>query len=168
MAHVTTMSDVEKSISKGDYSLITPSFSIYKNNGNNLFLYKKLNQPVIFIGNKKIIDSPNYVQMKGDQGIPTLHNADFTKHNYDIAKEYVDTYGSQIRSKGYSFNASRKNLNYVNYNEGKYLGELPMNRLSYVIGPNTKKFNAIFKESPHITYPSEWSNLGRDELRFNL
>lgn len=168
MTHVTTMQDIQKTISKGDKSLITPSWSIYKHSGDNLFMYEKGNQPVVFIGNRKIINDPNYVQMKGDQGVPMLYNQDFSKRNSDIVKEYVDIYGDDIRNKAISFNHSRNNLNYVKYNEGKYLGELFYDQPSYIIGPDTEEFKEIFKNNNFITYPLDWSKLDRQELRSNL
>jgi hypothetical protein len=170
MTHTTTMNDIRTSISKGNRSLIVPSFSLYKNSGNNLFMYNKGNQPVIFIGNKKILNSPNYIQMKGDQGVPMLDDFDFdfSKSNFELSDEYVKMYGDEIKSKGIPFKQSRKNLEYRNYNEGKYLGELPYEETSYVIGPDIKEFKEIFKDRRFITYPNEWSTLSKDELINNL
>lgn len=168
MTHTTTMNDIRTSISKGNRSLVVPSFSLYKNSGNNLFMYNKGNQPVIFIGNKKILNSPNYIQMKGDQGVPMLDDFDFSKSNFELSDEYIKMYGDKIKSKGVPFKQSRKNLEYVNYNEGKYLGELPYEETSYVIGPDIKEFKEIFKDRRFITYPNEWSTLNKNELRNNL
>lgn len=169
MTHVTTLDDIQRSLSKGDRSLIVPSWSIYKHNGKNLFMYNKGNQPIVFIGNRNIVNSPNYVQMKGDRGVPMLDNMfDFSEPNSVISTKYVENFGDRIKKNEYPFDDVRKNLNYVNYNEGKYLGELPYTEASYVIGPDIDEFKEIFKDQQYVTYPLDWSKLDKDKLRSNL
>lgn len=169
MTHVSDLRDLLSNASRGEKSLITPSFSVYKNNGRNLFMYN-IKTPVIFFGNRKLITDPNYIQFKGDIGTPFIDNMDFSKTNRQISQDYVDLFGKDLREKSVDFDEAAKQVERVNYNEGKYLGEYNYDMSPFVLGPENTDFINIMSQYniPYKTYPINFLSLDKNELRSQL